>query len=119
MDVPGCATPLTRRSLLRLASNGFGYLALSAMAAAAYESLTPFPKAKNVIFLFMPGGVSHMESFDPKPKLAELDGKSAKLRKLRRGSEPQMASPALEVSAVRTMRCSCQRTLSAHGEVRR
>ena len=27
----------------------------------------------------MPGGVSHMESFDPKPKLAELDGKSAKL----------------------------------------
>ena len=37
------------------------------------------PKAKNVIFLFMPGGVSHMDSFDPKPKLAELDGKPAKL----------------------------------------
>jgi hypothetical protein len=37
------------------------------------------PRAKNVIFLFMPGGVSHMESFDPKPKLAELDGKPAKL----------------------------------------
>src|SRR5688500_16582573 len=41
---------------------------------------THFPaKAKNVIFLFMPGGVSHMDSFDPKPKLSELDGKPAKL----------------------------------------
>lgn len=75
---PGCAAPLTRRSLLRLASNGFGYLALSAIAAA--DTIPhPVAKAKNVIFLFMPGGVSHMESFDPKPKLAELDGKSAKL----------------------------------------
>ncbi len=33
------------------------------------------PKAKNVIFCFMDGGVSHVDSFDPKPKLAELDGK--------------------------------------------
>ena len=37
-------------------------------------------QSKNIIFLFMPGGVSHMESFDPKPKLAEMDGKSAKLQ---------------------------------------
>jgi hypothetical protein len=33
------------------------------------------PKAKNVIFLFMDGGVSHVDSYDPKPKLTELDGK--------------------------------------------
>jgi hypothetical protein len=32
------------------------------------------PKAKNVIFCFLDGGVSHVDSFDPKPKLAELDG---------------------------------------------
>jgi hypothetical protein len=31
-------------------------------------------KAKNVIFCFMPGGVSHVDTFDPKPKLTELDG---------------------------------------------
>jgi hypothetical protein len=37
------------------------------------------PRAKNVIFCFMPGGVGHMDSFDPKPKLAELDGKPAVL----------------------------------------
>jgi len=83
---PGCATPITRRNLLQLASNGFGYLAFSALAAAdpsssSVERIKPHftPKAKNVIFLFMPGGVSHMESFDPKPKLADLDGKPAKL----------------------------------------
>ncbi|MBI1370753.1 MAG: DUF1501 domain-containing protein [Planctomycetes bacterium] len=35
-----------------------------------------FPaKAKRVIFLFMPGGVSHVDSFDPKPKLNDMDGK--------------------------------------------
>ena len=36
-----------------------------------------FPaRAKNVIFCFMDGGVSHVDSFDPKPKLTELDGKA-------------------------------------------
>jgi hypothetical protein len=34
------------------------------------------PKVKNVIFCFMPGGASHVDTFDPKPKLHELDGKS-------------------------------------------
>ena len=83
---PGCAKALTRRRALQLASNGFGYLAFSAMAGGsaplfgAERSKPHFtPQAKNVIFLFMPGGVSHMESFDPKPKLADLDGKPAKL----------------------------------------
>lgn len=82
-ECPGRARALTRRQALRMASQGFGYLALSAVAAGAppANTLTPhFPaKAKNIIFLFMPGGISHMESFDPKPKLAELDGKPAKL----------------------------------------
>lgn len=83
---PGCSNAMTRRSALQLASNGFGYLAFSALAAQEASSATVqlgkphfAPKAKNVIFLFMPGGVSHMESFDPKPKLADLDGKPAKL----------------------------------------
>jgi hypothetical protein len=77
--------PATRRELLKTASNGFGFLALSAlMAERSYAGpATPGPhfppRAKNVILLFMPGGVSHMDSFDPKPKLTELSGKSAKL----------------------------------------
>jgi hypothetical protein len=70
--------------MLASAGNGFGLLALSALmsdeAAAASPSAVPSPlhfrpKAKNVIFLFMDGGVSHVDSFDPKPKLDELDGK--------------------------------------------
>src|SRR5262245_19513776 len=88
---PECADP-SRRSALQLGTRAFGALALSALSAeargaesAAGRAGGPLgkphfaPKAKNVIFLFMPGGVSHMESFDPKPKLAELDGKQAKL----------------------------------------
>jgi hypothetical protein len=67
---------MTRRDILRTASNGFGYLAFSSMTQAAPHHT---PRAKNVIFCFMPGGVSHMDSFDPKPKLAELDGKPAVL----------------------------------------
>ena len=50
------------------------------MADPSYAGLTQDklqfpPKVKNVIFCFMPGGVSHIDTFDPKPKLAELDGK--------------------------------------------
>ena len=77
---------VSRRELLSTAANGFGMLALSAlMADRSYAGLAGAvgphfkPRAKNVILLFMPGGVSHMDSFDPKPKLAELDGKQAVL----------------------------------------
>ena len=77
---------LNRRDLLATSANGFGLLALSGLLAerAAAESkpvagalpASHFPaKAKNVIFCFMDGGVSHVDSFDPKPKLAELDAK--------------------------------------------
>ncbi|MFN7922761.1 MAG: DUF1501 domain-containing protein [Bryobacteraceae bacterium] len=69
----------SRRAALKLASCGFGSLAFDALAATQHRG-PHFPaKAKQIIFLFMPGGVSHMESFDPKPKLNELDGKPAKL----------------------------------------
>jgi hypothetical protein len=71
---------MKRRDLLRTASTGFGYLAFSSMASSMAQAAAHHPaKAKNVIFCFMPGGVSHMDSFDPKPKLAELDGKPAVL----------------------------------------
>jgi hypothetical protein len=78
----GVSRPSSRRDFLRTASNGFGLLAFSALARGEEGIVSPlhFPAtADSVIFLFMPGGVSHMESFDPKPKLAELDGKQAVL----------------------------------------
>ena len=80
---PGhAASPLTRRQILSRASNGFGLVALSSLLAdRSYAGLAATPtlhfpaKIKNVIFCFMPGGVSHIDTFDPKPKLESLDGK--------------------------------------------
>ncbi len=75
---PGLAPAFpSRREWLKTASNGFGYIALSALLSERARAAGPHftPKAKNIVFLFMPGGVSHMDTFDPKPKLAELDGK--------------------------------------------
>jgi hypothetical protein len=70
--------------MLQKSANGFGMVALSALLAERRtiggdeprRSLPHFlPRAKNVIFCFMDGGVSHVDSFDPKPKLDALDGK--------------------------------------------
>ena len=59
----------------------------TAGAAASANPLAPksphFPaRAKRVIFLFQPGGVSHVDSFDPKPKLNDMDGKDRLLGSL-------------------------------------
>ena len=64
----------SRRRFLLQSGLGFGALALNNMVAAeehAKPNGQPHfpPKAKRVIWLFMRGGVSHMESFDPKPEL--------------------------------------------------
>ncbi|MEZ6049257.1 MAG: DUF1501 domain-containing protein [Planctomycetaceae bacterium] len=76
----------SRRQMLKKSSVGFGYLALASMltgeslqAAAktnAAEKQTHFePRAKRVIFLFMKGGPSQVDTFDYKPKLQEDTGK--------------------------------------------
>ncbi|HEX5447512.1 MAG TPA: DUF1501 domain-containing protein, partial [Pirellulales bacterium] len=69
------ATPVSRRQALSAAANGFGLLALAGLlsdtAAAAPQDGPPLPaphfrpRAKRVIFCFMDGGVSHVDSFDP------------------------------------------------------
>jgi Protein of unknown function (DUF1501) len=73
---------LGRRELLKSSALGFGWLALADLLAqgAANDPLAPkaphFPaKAKRVIFLFMHGGPSQVDTFDWKPKLAADDGK--------------------------------------------
>ncbi len=76
------SVPLSRRDLLKTSANGFGWLALCGMLAGdsrAQDAPLPQPhhrpRAKNVIFCFMDGGVSHVDSFDPKPELDRLDGR--------------------------------------------
>jgi hypothetical protein len=72
--------PLTRRAFLNGPALGLGSIALSALMekdARAKPRAAPHfaPKAKRVIFLYMSGGPSHLETFDYKPELARLDGK--------------------------------------------
>src|SRR5262245_33671292 len=73
---------LSRRELLAQAGRGFGSVALVSMLnasprnpLAAKAPHSPV-KAKNVIYLFMHGGVSHVDTFDPKPELAKRSGQS-------------------------------------------
>jgi hypothetical protein len=76
--------PLSRRALLKSAGCGFGYLAFAGLSTWAAEKNNPQaprkphfpPRARRVIFLCMEGAPSHVDTFDYKPKLAGLDGKS-------------------------------------------
>ncbi len=64
----------TRREFLTDAFCGFGSLAFAAMLGEEQALAAPNAKAKSVIFLFMAGGPSHLETFDPKPLLNQLSG---------------------------------------------
>jgi hypothetical protein len=74
---------LSRRDLLRNAACGFGSLALAGLLGQPDASASPLlprmphfaPRAKRIIFLFMAGGVSHVDSFDYKPLLEREDGR--------------------------------------------
>ena len=75
---------LSRRTILKSASCGFGYLAFASLAAQAAAEDSPLvarpphfaPRAKRVIFMFMQGAPSHVDTFDEKPELARHDGQS-------------------------------------------
>src|SRR5579863_9365662 len=85
-----CCGGVSRRGFLADSGLGFTGLVLASMLhqdgigrAATVGSWSPpdgkphfAPKAKRVIWLFMVGGVSHMESFDPKPALNKYAGKT-------------------------------------------
>jgi hypothetical protein len=78
-----------RREFLQFSSSGFGWLALKYMlqsssarqddealpSDAGLSRLHHRPKAKNVILCYMSGGVSHVDSFDPKPLLQQWHGR--------------------------------------------
>jgi len=83
MNCPHLPAASTRRDFLRTSSAGFGWLAFAALQAAenkGYVSpLAPKPshhtvRAKRVIFMFMNGGPSHMETFDWKPEMKGRPG---------------------------------------------
>src|SRR5690348_1117565 len=89
----------TRREFLWEIGGGFGAVALTGMMGDAVAAPTKFvnplapknphfdPKAKAVIFLFMYGGPSQVDTFDYKPKLYELDGQTIAVKTKGRGGE--------------------------------
>jgi hypothetical protein len=70
---------LSRREMLRASSCGFGAVAAAALlardAAGGLSAVHHPGKATSVIFLYMDGGVSQVDSFDPKPALEQYAGK--------------------------------------------
>ena len=67
---------MNRRQMLSKSSTGFGFLALQGLIGQSQVLASPHytPRAKSVIFCYMSGGVSHVDTFDPKPKLQEMAG---------------------------------------------
>ncbi len=95
----------TRRQLLQRSGAGFGLLGLtcalldagllSAATKAGKPSQAPHfaPRAKRVIFLFMNGGPSHVDTFDPKPALAKYEGEAPQGKLHKKPSGGYKASP--------------------------
>ena len=99
-----------RREFLRDLGGGFASLGLTGMLAKmVFSQAKPWPrsfpsssiplppkpplpaKAKSVIFLFMYGGPSHVDTFDHKPDLYPLDGKTIKVKTFGRGGKRNKA----------------------------
>ncbi|HVW37809.1 MAG TPA: DUF1501 domain-containing protein [Pirellulales bacterium] len=113
---------ISRREALVRTGCGFGAMALAGMLAdqARAEGINPLaprmphhtPRAKRVIFLFMQGGPSHVDSFDYKPLLAEQDGKQLSFADAR-----VIANTGMKESAHRVMKSPWK--FSRYGETGR
>lgn len=102
--------PTSRRDFLQTAGCGFGVLALAALESNAAESV-PLrhrrTQAKNIIFLFMEGGPSHLDTFDYKPLLNKLAGQSL----------PDSFTPPLTAAGeAKSPLLECPRTWRQYGE---
>jgi hypothetical protein len=98
-------TPFSRREMLGRTAVGFGSLALASLLAdesvARGAPVDPLaaraphftPRAKRVIFLFMKGGPSHVDTFDPKPLLTRDDGMPLPFAKPRVISRARRSQP--------------------------
>ncbi|MBX7166597.1 MAG: DUF1501 domain-containing protein [Pirellulales bacterium] len=96
---------LSRRELLQRGGTGLGLLGLAGLLSAETQAAAPidalavrpphFPaKAKHVIHLFMNGGPSHVDTFDPKPSLAKYAGQALPTENLRTERKTGAAMPS-------------------------
>ena len=131
MPCSNIVQPTSRRQFLSQAGVGFGAVALSALSAMngepleAADSLHPLPagatdpspthralinrwgNAKNVIFCFMEGGPSHLDTFDRKPLLNELAGQKL---------PPGFKVPVLAMGESNAPLLECKRTWKQYGQ---
>src|SRR4030095_169439 len=110
--------PTSRREFLQRAGCGFGAVALAALmresvltASASGQAVPMFPNsrgtAKNVIFLFMEGGPSHLDTFDYKPLLQELAGQKL---------PPSFKTPILAMGESNAPLLGAKRTWKQYGQ---
>jgi hypothetical protein len=106
-DLPLVSPPVDRRSFLERAGGGFGMVALASLLAEtdaappAADPLAPRPphfpaKAKSVIWLFMNGGQSHVDTWDYKPELEKSDGKKLERFDSQTGFFPDAVGPLMK-----------------------
>jgi hypothetical protein len=87
---------IDRRQFLHTLGGGFGVAGMQGVLQANTVHKTHFaPKAKHVIFLFLNGGMSQVDTFDPKPALTKYEGQPMPGPKIRtdRASGTLMRSP--------------------------
>src|SRR3954463_1685881 len=110
--------PTSRREFLRRAGFGFGAVALSALMGERVLGAPTFNpaqalianrkgRAKNVIFCFMEGGPSHLDTFDRKPLLNELAGQKL---------PPSFKEPVLAMGESGAALLESKRTWKQHGQ---
>ncbi len=111
--------PASRREFLTRAGAGFGAVALSALTGEKLLASTGFPnpvgakipqrfgRAKNIIWLFMEGGPSHLDLFDPKPLLNKLAGQTL---------PDSFERPVTAMGEVNSPLLECKRKWAQHGE---
>jgi len=92
------STIFTRRETLAIMSGGLGLTGLANAFDdnASNNTRQHAPKAKRIVWLFMGGGVSHVDSYDPKPSLAKYDRQQIPIdlpRNLRDANKQLLASP--------------------------
>ncbi|MDA8744565.1 DUF1501 domain-containing protein [Rubripirellula amarantea] len=110
--------PQSRRDFLTAAGGGFGALAYAAMSGQSLVAARPenpaaskipqrLGKAKNVIWLFMEGGPSHIDLFDPKPQVNKLAGQSL---------PDSFTRPVTAMGEAHSPLLECKRKWAQHGE---
>jgi len=93
--VESTRTDYSRRRFLRQSGMGIGSLALAHLMEQEAEAITHFPgKAKSVIHVFLNGGMSQVDTFDPKPELTRLGGKVLPFQNLQTERRTGVALPS-------------------------